>query len=34
MKTIIKLAIASAIAIAAATGVFAAEFTKGKVKKL
>lgn len=33
MKTIIKLAIASAIAVAA-TGGFAAEFTKGKVKKL
>lgn len=34
MKTIIKLAIASTIAVAAATGAFAAEFTKGKVKKL
>ena len=34
MKTIIKLAFASAIAVAAATGGFAAEFTKGKVKKL
>ena len=34
MKTIIKLTIASAVAIAAATSVFAAEFTKGKVKKL
>ena len=34
MKTIIKLAIASAVALAAATGGFAAEFTKGKVKKL
>lgn len=34
MKTIIKLAIASAVATAAATGGFAAEFTKGKVKKL
>ena len=34
MKTIIKLAIASGIAVAVATGAFAAEFTKGKVKKL
>ena len=34
MKTFITFAITSGIAVAVATGAFAAEFTKGKVKKL
>lgn len=34
MKTIIKLAIASAIALGTAYGAIAAEFTKGTVKKI
>ncbi|KOF17192.1 hypothetical protein AC244_18475 [Ensifer adhaerens] len=34
MRTIIKIALASALALGTAYGAFAAEFTKGTVKKL
>jgi Cu/Ag efflux protein CusF len=34
MRTLIKLALASALTLATAYGAFAAEFTKGTVKKL
>ena len=34
MKTLVKLTLASALALGAAYGAFAAEFTKGTVKKI